>query len=396
MRVYTKDSILRGGRGKDARRASWGKHVTRALFQMFRRDPEKSRRVFGIVNREYEWSFEIANPRTNHDFIKYKNKETFYCEYTGTMTPKMVEALRDYLADYVEILASRDVIIPLDRFQQAFRDEFKDVIIFFNDQNFNARNRHNISSGDLFSSIESLTNETSSSWDQKDSVDQKDSLDQKDTDEKDGVLIFPGDVEDDKRNLRKNHKLLSRAQQRLKKEDRLKRKKQYRLQKRRKLDKKDLKKRLGDFIERHVRSVVDNVSPVEGVVFRVSGREYKLQTNTYLRLQRGQMPLYSLLKLGHKEKKILMKYPKVPISALQKHFKKSNFHPVIDKNQSLSLVETLKRFLTKGEKDNKTFEKSMYRVWFTSKEAKRLKKHASRHPVKVFKILHKTVKGKNF
>lgn len=346
VRVFTKDSILKGSSlGRNGKKSSWGRSFTRALFSLFANEPERSVELFGNKLETYVWSFEIANPKTNHDFIRYKNYETVYCEYTGFLNEEMLHALRDYLPRRVKLLGINDVKFDFSSLRHQFKEEFQDVL-------------HHLKK------------------DVDDSADQEMSM------------MFPANEESDNHHLKRYRKKLKRRERRRSKTLMGQRKK--------------LKKRLGDFIEKTILSKVDDESPVEGVVFRVyqgkeknsSYREYKLQTNTYLKLQRGQMPLYSLVKLGKKEKKILMKYPNVPIITLQKHFGKLNFHPIIDKNQSLSLSQTLQKYLAKGKRDNKKFDQSDYRVWFSSKQARLLSEMAKKNPKRVYKKLFKKVKGK--
>lgn len=341
VRVFTKDSILRGGKGKNGRKASWGRSFTQSLFSLFSREPELSRDLFkSEVGNYHVWSFEMANPKTNHDFIRYKNYETVYCEYTGFLTSDMIDAIQPFLPKRVKLLGKEDVKVNISSLTHKFKAAFPDIV---------------------------------------------NSLRIDEENEDDNSLVFPANEESDNFHLKRFRKKMK---------GKMKRKKNVLR------DRKKLKKRLGDFVERTIVSRVDNQSPVEGVVFKVydekfkSYREYKLQTNTYLRLQRGQMPLYSLLKLGRKEKKVLLKYPTKPIDVIQHHFKKLNFHPIIDRNQSLSLSQTLQKFLAKGTKDNKQFDDSDYRVWFTPKQAKKLSMLAIKNPSFVFKKLHKKVKGK--
>lgn len=135
--------------------------------------------------------------------------------------------------------------------------------------------------------------------------------------------------------------------------------------------KRALKREVADFFDRNFVSRVDNISPIEGVVFKIHNNKrdsfvcVKVQTGRYLQIQKCQMPLFSLLKLNRRSQRKLLQNPHVPIADLKDG--RLRFGSVIDKNQSLSLVETLEkcfRCLSQLQTDS-----SLFNVWFNQKEA---------------------------
>lgn len=64
--VNTKDQLIQNKPKKDALKTKWGRRITRGLVQYL-----KYHKL-----ADQTWTFEIVNPRTNHDFIRYKTGDS--------------------------------------------------------------------------------------------------------------------------------------------------------------------------------------------------------------------------------------------------------------------------------------------------------------------------------
>lgn len=293
VRVFTKDMItkaksLKGG--KDGRLSKWGSIITRALFSFFEKDVATAQILF--ANKEHQtWSFEMVNPNTNHDFIKYQTKNIVFCEFSGALEKSFAQTLQTFLPQTIRLLTLESLQVDISSLSKKILKT-----------NFNKRN------------IGSL------------------------------------------------------------------------------------KQSLSGWMEQTLVSSVDGKSPVEGVVFKLLDKHgkdaaiIKCQTNTFLGLQKCQMPLYSLIKLSKEEKRKMFRHQTEPIKHLITL--QTTYRAILGKNKQLSLVQTLEKYLGLMLKRNKFLKSlsSSYRVWFDKDEVKQLL--LSNDSIKVFAAIYKRVKHK--
>lgn len=287
--VNTKDQLLDDQGGRDARHSRWGADITRPLIDYLQTTklPDQT------------WGFEILNPRTNHDYIQYKNVDKIYIEYTGTLTEEVAEELRKRLYEGVKLLTKKDIKININK-NEAF-ENFKKVW-----------------EGGLRNEFTSMT------------------------------------YKDD-----------------------------YKIGK--------LKDMIGDLLDEVLVSVVDKVSPIEGIVIGTN-TPIKLQTNKFLKIQRVQMPLYSIFKINRNEINSVMDNPTMPFEEIQKKFN-VKLDSIYRHNLRYSLYETVKYYL----QQNATLEgmdTSKYRRWLTTDESNDFLKRLTKENTKdIYLELYKKIKG---
>ncbi len=287
--VNTKDQLLDVQSGRDARHSRWGSDITRPLIDILQTTklPDQT------------WGFEILNPRTNHDYIQYKNVDKIYIEYTGTLTEEVAEELRKKLYPGVKLLTKKDIKVNINK-NQAFED-FKKVW-----------------EGGLRNEFTTMTS----------------------------------------------------------KDD-------YKIGK--------LKDMIGDLLDEILVSVVDKVSPIEGIVIGTN-TPIKLQTNKFLKIQRVQMPLYSIFKISRHEIDTVMNNPTMSFEEIQRKFN-VKLDSIYRQNLKYSLYDTVKYYL----QQNATLEgmdTSKYRRWLTTEESNEFLKKLTRENAKqVYLELYKKIKG---
>jgi len=275
--VNTKDQLLDDQSGRDARHSRWGSDITAPLI-----DYLKTTKI-----ADQTWGFEILNPRTNHDYIQYKNVEKIYIEYTGTLTEEIAEEIRKRLYTGVKLLTKKDIKINITK-NEAF-ENFKKVW-----------------EGGLRNEFTSMSYTDS-----------------------------------------------------------------YKISK--------LKDMLGDLLDEVIVSVVDKVSPIEGIVIGTN-TPIKLQTNKFLKIQKVQMPIYSVFKINRNEINSVMDNPNIPFEEIQKKFN-VKLESVYKQNLRYSLYETVKYYL----EQNKTLEgmdTSKYRRWLTTEESDNILKRLTKDNTK--------------
>ena len=127
-----------------------------------------------------------------------------------------------------------------------------------------------------------------------------------------------------------------------------------------------LKDMIGDLLDEVLVSVVDKVSPIEGIVIGTN-TPIKLQTNKFLKIQRVQMPLYSIFKINRNEINSVMDNTNMTFEEIQKKFG-VKLDSIYRQNLRYSLYETVKYYL----EQNKTLEgmdTTKYRRWLTTEES---------------------------
>jgi hypothetical protein len=262
--VNTKDQILAGDSGRNASHSRWGSDITRPLIEYMNTNtlPDQT------------WGFEILNPRSNHDYIQYKNVEKIYIEYTGNLTEEIAEQLRKSLPIGVKLLTKKDIKININK-NQAYED-FKKVW-----------------EGGLRNEFISMT------------------------------------YKDD-----------------------------YKIGK--------LKEMIGDLLDEVLVSVVDKVSPVEGIVIGTN-TPIKLQTNKFLKIQRVQMPMYSVFKISRREIDKVMDNPNKSFDQLKTEFG-LNLDSIYRHNLRYSLYDTLKYYLQQNSNLEGT-DTNKYKRWLSTEES---------------------------
>jgi hypothetical protein len=127
-----------------------------------------------------------------------------------------------------------------------------------------------------------------------------------------------------------------------------------------------LKDMIGDLLDEVLVSVVDKVSPIEGIVIGTN-TPIKLQTNKFLKIQRVQMPLYSIFKINRNEINSVMDNTNMTFEEIQKKFG-VKLDSIYRQNLRYSLYETVKYYL----EQNATLEgmdTTKYRRWLTTEES---------------------------
>lgn len=262
--VNTKDQILAGQSGRNASHSRWGSDITRPLIDIMANQklPDQT------------WGFEILNPRSNHDYIQYRNVDKIYIEYTGNLSEELAEEIRKKLNTGIKLLTKKDIKININK-NQAFED-FKKVW-----------------EGGLRNEFISMT------------------------------------FKDD-----------------------------YKVGK--------LKDMIGDLLDEVIVSVVDKVSPIEGIVIGTS-TPIKLQTNKFLKIQRVQMPMYSVFKISRHEIDQVMNNPTTSFEQLKNKFG-LRLDAIYRQNLRYSLYETLKYYLQQNAKLEGT-DTSKYKRWLSTEES---------------------------
>lgn len=145
-----------------------------------------------------------------------------------------------------------------------------------------------------------------------------------------------------------------------------------------------LKRRIAQVIESCAVSNVDGISPVEGVVIRLqSGVMIKLQTATYLSIQKVQMPLYSVFKLSKKwDLPHVLKYPTKTYQQIRDHLDVP-LKTIITHYSNDSLYDTIKKYLEMNS--DLTVDTSKYNQWLSQRESREmLKKLSDGNVVKMY------------
>ena len=285
--VNTKDQILADESGRNAAHSRWGSDITAPLIDIMKLQklPDQT------------WGFEILNPRSNHDYIQYKNVEKIYIEYTGNLSEELAEEIRKKLYPGVKLLTKRDIKININK-NQAFED-FK-----------------NVWEGGLRNEF---------------------------------VSMKYGDG--------------------------------YKIGK--------LKDMIGDLLDEVLVSVVDKVSPIEGIVIGTN-TPIKLQTNKFLKIQRVQMPMYSVFKISRREIDQVMNNPNMTFGEIKDKFSVS-LDSIYRHNLRWSLYDTLKYYLEQNS-SLEGVDTTKYKRWLSTEESQTMLKNLTRENCKeVYLELYKKV-----
>jgi hypothetical protein len=289
--VNTKDSLLHDTGSKDARKTTYGKELTRGLIQYLQNNklPDQT------------WSFEIVNPKFNHDYIKYKNTDIIFIEYTGTLTDNVADQLRKYIN--VRLLTKSDIKININKNQSfhIFKDEWE--------THFKAQY----------------------------------------------TKLNP------KNKGRYYNKLIN-----------------------------ELKYKIGELLEDILVSIVDKESPIEGIVVGTNV-PIKLQTNTFLKIQRIQMSMYSVFKISKDEIQYVLDNPLKTFQQLKDEYG-LQLTSIYKGDLKYSLYDMLINYLN-GNKKLDNIDTDKYKKWLSTNESDNLLKSLNKSNVKdIYLKLYNIVK----
>lgn len=152
-----------------------------------------------------------------------------------------------------------------------------------------------------------------------------------------------------------------------------------------------LKDMIGDLLDEVLVSVVDKVSPIEGIVIGTN-TPIKLQTNKFLKIQRVQMPLYSIFKISRHEINSVMDNPNTPFEEVQKKFN-VKLDSIYRHNLRYSLYETVRYYLQQNA-SLEGMDTTKYRRWLTTEESNDFLKRLTRENTKeIYLELYNKIKG---
>lgn len=291
----TKDSIIQGNDPKDARHSKFGSELLRAVIEV-----TKFQKI-----QDQVWRFELLHPKFNHDYIKYKNEEVVFIEYTGRLTDDLASVIRSKMKN-AKLLTRSDL-------------------------------KPRITDTDGLLSLRRQWNKS----------------------------------------LRRKILSLKTAPERMKI---------------RELGR--LKSILSKIIEDAFVSAVDNVSPIEGLVVKSSGKPFKISSDRFSKIQRIQLPIYSFFKLKKEEAEQVFLDPYSTINEIRESTGLA-FSSIYPHNSNKSLFDTLKEYLEnasrfKNDDDNKID------VWLSQDDAKFYSQILSeKNAVDIYKDLYAFVKTRD-
>lgn len=152
----------------------------------------------------------------------------------------------------------------------------------------------------------------------------------------------------------------------------------------------DLKYKIGELLEQILVSVVDKKSPVEGVVISTK-TPIKLQTNTFLKIQRVQMSLYSVFKISKNEIQTVLDNPLLPLQDVKNRYS-LELNSIYKGDLRYSLFDVVKHYLESNSK-LANIDTDKYKRWLTEQEsATLLQKLNKNNIIDVYKELYSKIK----
>lgn len=265
--VNNKDSLLHGTGDKNAKHTKYGSELTKTLMKYLQVNPLP----------DQTWAFEIINPQFNHDFIKYKNIDVVFIEYTGNLTDTVANDLRQHLQ--IRLLTKNDIKININK--NKYFDTFK--------------NEWETSLKAKYTNL------------------------------------------DPRNKSRFYYKAIN-----------------------------ELKYKIGELLENILVSVIDKVSPIEGVVIGTK-TPIKLQTNAFLQVQRVQMSMYSLFKISKSEIDTVLANPLMPLSKVKAQYN-LEMKSIYKGDLNYSLYDITKKYLIDNTKLD-TIDTNKYNKWLSTAES---------------------------
>lgn len=289
--VNNKDSLLNNTGDKNANKTKYGSELTKGLIKYLQQNKLA----------DQTWSFEIINPKFNHDFINYKNSDIIFIEYTGNLTDVVAEQLRKLIT--VRLLTKNDIKININQNTAftTFKSEWEN---------------------NLKAKYEALNPNNKTNYYQK--------------------MIN------------------------------------------------DLKYKIGYLLEEILVSVVDKQSPVEGIVINTPN-PMKLQTNTFLKVQKVQMSMYSVFKINKNEIQYVLDNPLMSFENLKSKFN-LELTSIYKGDLKYSLYDILKYYLENNSK-LKDVNSNKYKRWLTEQESSQyLNKLDKSNVISIYKELYDKIK----
>lgn len=152
----------------------------------------------------------------------------------------------------------------------------------------------------------------------------------------------------------------------------------------------DLKYKIGDLLEHILVSVVDKQSPVEGIVISTAN-PIKLQNNTFLKVQKVQMSMYSVFKISKDEIGYVMDNPLMSFQDLKSKFN-LELTSIYKGDLRYSLFNILKYYLENNYK-LKDIDTVKYKRWLTEQESQQyLSRLNQSNVVTIYKEIYSKIK----
>ena len=152
----------------------------------------------------------------------------------------------------------------------------------------------------------------------------------------------------------------------------------------------EIKEKIGSLLEDSLVSVIDKKSPVEGIV---AGTKIpiKIQTNTFVKVQKVQLPLYSVFKISRQEIPYVLENPTMSFDEIkQKH--NLQLSSIYNQNLMQSLYTTVRYYLTQNS-NLRDIDTNNYIQWMTSNESKEmLKKLTPDNTAEIYMEIYKKAK----
>lgn len=153
----------------------------------------------------------------------------------------------------------------------------------------------------------------------------------------------------------------------------------------------DLKYKIGELLENILVSVIDKKSPIEGVVIGTK-TPIKLQTNTFLQVQRVQMSMYSLFKISKAEIDTVLANPTTPLGSLKNQYH-LELNSIYKGDLKYSLFDITKKYLEDNSKLD-AIDTYKYNKWLTTKESNDYLARLNQSTIiPIYKELYSKIKG---
>ena len=152
----------------------------------------------------------------------------------------------------------------------------------------------------------------------------------------------------------------------------------------------DLKYKIGELLEHILVSVVDKVSPVEGIVISTKN-PIKLQTNTFLQVQRIQMPLFSIFKVSKNEIDYILNNPLMSFEDIKTQ-NNLELTSIYKGDMRKNLFDVVKTYLINNSK-LANIDTNKYKRWLTPQESTDyLNKLNNQNVILIYKEIYAKVK----
>ena len=152
----------------------------------------------------------------------------------------------------------------------------------------------------------------------------------------------------------------------------------------------DLKYKIGELLEKILVSVVDKKSPIEGIVISTK-TPIKLQTNTFLKIQRIQMPIYSVIKISKDEIDYVLNNPLMTFNDLKNQYN-LELNSIYKGDLNKSLYDIVKSYLENNSKLSNV-DTDKYKRWLSENESNQLLSRLNRNNVTtIYKEIYNKIK----